>query len=203
MLTKKEIDTIKHIRNFLVHEGEMPTYRKLMAALGYKSPRSVTLLVNQLIKKKILKKTSNGRIRMLNYSEENNGQAQTISVPLLGRIACGRPLLAEENIEGMIPVSIKLARLPHKYFLLKTKGDSMNEKGINDGDLVLVRQQNTANNGDLVVALIDGESTIKEFIKSEGAIILKPRSSNKNHKPIILTQDFQIQGIVVSVIKGL
>jgi len=78
----------------------------------------------------------------------------------------------------------------------------MNEKGINDGDLVLVRQQLTADNGDMIVALIDDEATIKEFYRLEDIIILKPRSTNKQHTPIVLTKDFQIQGIVVTAIRN-
>jgi repressor LexA len=119
-------------------------------------------------------------------------------------VACGVPILAEENIDAMIPVSVKLAKPPHKYFFLRAKGDSMNEVGINDGDMVLVKQQITANNGDIVVALIDDEATVKEFHRQGNTIILKPRSKNKKkHQPIILTRDFQVQGLVVSTIPGL
>ncbi|MBA7550151.1 LexA repressor [subsurface metagenome] len=128
---------------------------------------------------------------------------QTIDVPLIGTVTCGLPVFAEENYEAMIPVSVKLARPPHKYFLLKVKGDSMNKKSINDGDIVLVRHQVTANNGDIVVALIDDETTVKEFNMYEDTIVLKPRSTNAAHKPIILTRDFQIQGVVVTSIPNL
>ena len=100
----------------------------------------------------------------------------------------------------MIPVSVQLAKAPYKYFLLKARGDSMDEKGIKDGDFVLVRQQSAAENGDIIVALIDNEATIKEFYKTSNAVILKPRSKNKTHQPIILTTNFQIQGIVAAAI---
>jgi repressor LexA len=112
-------------------------------------------------------------------------------------------MLAEENIETTLPVSIALARPPHRYFVLRVKGDSMNKKGIQSGNLVLVRQQPDADNGQVVVALIDGEATIKELHKSEGAIILMPRSSNPNHRPIVLHEDFQIQGIVVNALPSI
>ena len=79
----------------------------------------------------------------------------------------------------------------------------MNQAKINDGDLVLVRQQPTANEGDKVVALIDVEETIKEFHSAQNMIVLKPKSSNKKHKPIILTDDFQIQGVVVATLPNL
>lgn len=125
---------------------------------------------------------------------------QTIEVPVIGRASCGKPILAIENVETMIPVSKKLAKPPYKYFLLKAKGDSMNNAGINDSDLVLVRQQQTAQNKDIIVALIDDEATIKEYNIVDDKVILKPISSNPSHKPIILTNDFTVQGIVVSTI---
>jgi repressor LexA len=79
----------------------------------------------------------------------------------------------------------------------------MNQKGIDDGDFVLVRQQITAKNGDMVVALIDNEATVKEFHEAGETIILKPRSKNKQHQPIVLTKDFQIQGVVVVAIPNI
>ena len=78
-------------------------------------------------------------------------------------MACGAPIFAEENIEAKIPVSVHIAQAPYKYFFLRAKGDSMNQKDIHDGDLILIREQHTANDNDIVVALIDDEATIKEF----------------------------------------
>ena len=124
----------------------------------------------------------------------------TVNIPLLGSIACGTPILAIENIESEIPVSNDLIKGSNKYFLLRASGNSMNEVGINDGDLVLVKQQSTAENGDFVVAVIDDEATIKEFRKNSDAIVLRPRSTEQKHQPIILTRDFRIQGIVVATI---
>lgn len=203
LLSDKELETIRHIRNSLMHRGRTPSIRELMVNLDYRSPRSVSLIITSLIKKRILRRRSDGSFQFIKNLENDSMRAQTIDVPLVGTIACGTPVFAEENIEAMIPVSVKLARSPHKYFLLRADGDSMNEKSINDGDLVLVRQQATAENGNDVVALIDNEATIKEFYISGEMIILKPRSSNKQHKPIILTSDFQIQGVVISVIPNL
>jgi repressor LexA len=129
--------------------------------------------------------------------------ARTINLPLIGSIACGSPILAVENIETEIPVSVDLIKGPSKHFLLRAVGNSMNNEGINDGDIVLVKQQNTAENGDIVVALIDDEATIKEFNKTKEAVVLKPRSTEPKHKPFILTRDFRIQGIVITTIPAL
>jgi repressor LexA len=129
-----------------------------------------------------------------------NSHAETTKIPILGRVACGAPIFAEENIEAYISVSNELLNSSNKYFILRASGDSMDESGINDGDLVLIKQQQTANNGDRVVALIDEEATIKELQKKDNMIVLKPQSSNNTHQPIILTTNFRIQGVVETVI---
>ena len=185
-----------------MNNGRMPSVRELMNYMGYKFPRSIALLFEQLKKKGVLKRKPDGKVMLANSNDKNEINAQTVSIPLLGSVPCGTPNIAEENIEAMYPVSVRLALPPYKYFLLRAKGDSMNEKNINDGDLLLIRQQQTAKNGDPVVALIDNESTIKEFHKTDSAVILKPRSKNSQHKAIILTQDFQVQGVVVTTVKG-
>lgn len=139
----------------------------------------------------------------LQKSKLNEGaitNAHTIKIPLLGTVACGTPIFAEENIEAFIPVSDKFIKPSNHYFILRASGDSMDEVGINDGDLVLIRQQNTACEGDNVIALIDDEATIKEFHYGNNMIILKPRSKNGKHQPIVLTSDFRIQGVVETVI---
>lgn len=195
----KESEAVRQIRNSLMQYGKTPSIRELMLSLGYRSPRSASVLIDNLVRKGVLKRKFDGKFQLIR-SERDVAHAQTIDVPLVGAAACGAPILAQENIEAMIPVSVQLAKAPYKYFLLKAKGDSMDEKGIKDGDFVLVRQQSVAQNGDTVVALIDNEATIKEFYKTNRAVILKPKSKNKAHQPIILTSNFQIQGIVVAAI---
>lgn len=198
VLSKKESEATRQIRNFLVHGGRAPSIRELMKALKYRSPRSVSLLIESLIDKRVLKKRNDGSLQLIQSLEEETNK--TVDVALVGTVACGMPILAEENIEAFFPVSVKLARQPYKYFFLRTKGDSMNKAGINDGDFVLVRQQPTAQNGAIVAAVLDDEATIKEFNRVGETIVLKPNSSNPIHKPIILTKDFIIQGIVVTSI---
>jgi len=200
LLSEKELEALRHIRNSLIYHGKMPSMREMMTSLGYRSPRSASVLMKKLMGKRILRQKPNGSYQLIDNSYDDEMRAQTVDVPLIGTIACGAPVLAEENIEGMLSVSTKLAKSPHRYFLLKVEGDSMNEKGINDGDLVLVRQQPRADNGEMVVALVDEKATIKEFHRLGDKIILKPRSTNKQHKPVILTKDFQIQGVVVTAI---
>ncbi len=202
-LNQKQTDAVRHVRNWLMHKGKTPSVRELMTALGYKSPRSAALIIEELIQKGILRKRSNGDLQLIKDIDADSVHARTVDIPLVGMVTCGMPILAQENIEGYIPVSVSLAKPGFKYFLLRAKGDSMNKAGINDGDLMLVRQQSTAQNGDIVVALIDDEATVKEFRHSKDCVVLMPRSSNKNHKPIILTENFQVQGVAVTTIPKL
>ncbi|KAF0145416.1 MAG: LexA repressor [Nitrospirae bacterium] len=202
-LNQKQSDAVRCMRNWLMHKGEIPSVRELMAALRYKSPRSAALIIEELIQKGILRKRSNGDLQLIKDIDADSAHARTVDIPLVGMVTCGMPILAQENIEGYIPVSVSLAKSGNKYFLVRAKGDSMNKAGINDGDLILVRQQSAAQNGDIVVALIDDEATVKEFQHTKNCVVLMPRSNNKNHKPIILTENFQVQGVAVTTIPKL
>ncbi|MHA4810211.1 transcriptional repressor LexA [Flavitalea flava] len=195
----KAKEALKHIRNWLMHYGKVPSIRDLMNEMGYKSPRSAMLLMAELEKSGFLKKKPDSSFQMIRDLETET-MARTVSVPLVGNVTCGMPMLAEENIEAMISVSTSLARTGAKYFLLRAVGDSMDKAGINEGDLILVMQQPVANNGQNVVALIDGEATVKEYQHRGDFVTLLPKSSNNSHQPIILTRNFQIQGIVVATI---
>jgi len=201
ILTKKELEALRLIRNRIVHTGKPPSIREIMNQLGYSSPRAASYILEKLELKGFISRPGRGQIRLRKDSPETDSHARTVNVPLVGSAPCGTPVFAEENIEGIFPVSAKLARGSYHYFLLRAVGDSMNKRDIQDGNLVLVRQQPSAENGDRVVALIDEEATIKEFHRTSNAIILKPKSTNKQHQPIILTNDFQILGVVQTVIE--
>lgn len=131
---------------------------------------------------------------------------QTRAVPVVGQAPAGPLLLAEQNIDGWVQMPKKIARSGSEYFLLRVRGNSMNKakvagEKIEDGDLALVRQQATATDGDVVVALIDGEATIKRFAQASGYVVLKPDSTSAEHHPIVVDRGFHIQGIVVRVLK--
>lgn len=199
-LNQKEFKALQFIRNEIVHNGHSPSVREVKDIIGYESPRTAFLVINSLIKKGYLKRKEDRKLQIISYIGQANDNERTINVPLVGVVACGTPVLAEENIEAMIPVSEKIARPGNKYFLLRASGDSMNKAGIQDGDLVLVRQQQSADSNDLVVALINDESTIKKFMRKGNSVVLQPQSTNKIHQPIILTSDFEVQGKVVATI---
>lgn len=195
----KQLEAVRFIRNQLIQTGRAPSVRELQRGLGFKWPRSAALLIETLTKNGLVKRASNGELRVVNDPEEEKNNARTVEVPLVGFIACGAPLTAEENIEAMVPISRSFIQPGQRYFLLRAKGDSMDDAGIHDGECVLVKQQSTAQDGDIVVALIDDEATLKEFHRSGDAVVLKPH--NKKYPPIILRRDFQVQGVVAA--KGL
>jgi repressor LexA len=202
-LSTKELEALRHIRNRIIHGQEPPSVRELMGLLGYSSPNAAAYVLARLMERRYIQRGKNRKIQLLRKALEDPAHARTLRIPLVGSAPCGAPLLAEQNIEAWIPVSERLARPSHRYFLLRAKGDSMNRAGIEDGDLVLVREQPTANNGDRVVALIDDEATIKEFRRGGDVIALRPRSSRPGHKPIVLTTDFQVLGVVTATIRDL
>jgi SOS-response transcriptional repressor LexA len=132
---------------------------------------------------------------------------QTRAVPIVGQVPGGPPMLAEENVTGWIrlPKSVA-APSSDKFFLLHVRGTSMNRASvpgghIDDGDLVLGRQQANARNGDVVVALIDGEAIVKRLAVEPGYLVLKPESSDRGHRPILAEDDFRVLGKVTRVLK--
>ena len=199
-LSEKALRAVHFLRNAIVHEGHSPSVRDLARALGYRSPRSALLILNSLIEGGWVRRKANGELQFTDEAPMSDNRANTVAIPVVGNVACGTPLLAEENVEGYVPVSTRLAKPDGKYFLLRAIGDSMDQAGIDDGDMVLVRHQHFADNGQRVVALIDDEATIKEFHREKDVVVLLPNSKNKSHAPIVLDRDFAIQGIVLATV---
>jgi repressor LexA len=189
------------IRNSIVHSGVTPSLREIAKAVGFNSPRSVQLMLIRLEKRGFIKRV-NGVIQ-LSPRKTPTITEETVAVPLVGSVACGLPSLAEQDPEALIEVSTKIARPGHRYFFLRAKGTSMNRADINDGDFVLVRQQPSAAQGERVVALINDEATVKRFYREGQLVILRPDSTDKIHKPIVLLEDLSIQGVVVSTLPAL
>jgi repressor LexA len=198
-LSEKDRKAYNLIRQTILNEGRKPTLKEINEVTGGKSPRSAIIVIERLEKIGLLKKVG-VNIKLTENDTNENISIETIEVPLLGTVTCGIPMFAEENIEAHIPVSTSLAKRGNKYFLLRASGTSMNLAGINDKDILLIRQQNTALNNERVVALINDEATVKIFERTEDAIILRPKSTEQKHKPIILTENCQIQGVVIAVL---
>lgn len=203
-LTQKQEDFFNILLDYIRREKIPPTNREILKMMGLKSPRSIVQYLDALEEGGYIQRGKGARnIRIIKSPYDKSDSSRTIKVPVLGYVPCGMPFLAEENIERTVAVSDKIAKPPYKYFILKAVGDSMNKAGINDGDLVLVRQQMTANDGDIVVALIDDSATIKQMRLHKDCVTLEPKSTNAKYSPIILERDFRIQGVVVRSMPGL
>lgn len=201
-ITKKEQIVLQKIKEFIA-QGEKLTVRALQWALWYASPRSISVILEQLTNKWWIYRDSHDLIQISPSLQTDSIAVR--SIPLLGAIACWMPIFAEENIETEIPVSTRIASGNKKYFFLRADGDSMDKKWVESWDLVLIEQTNIAQNWQIVVALINDEATLKEFQTREQNVFLIPHSTNPRHKPIILdgeTDSFSIQGVFVRVFPG-
>ena len=179
-LTKKQIAVLDFIQEHISELGYAPTLRELAAHFGFKAVGTVKGYIKALTAKGYIKQNKDRARTMtvINYINKKN------SLPILGCVAAGKPIFSPENFNGELPCS-KLVRKPDNTFALKVIGDSMIEAGILDGDFVLVQKQKTAQNRDIVVAMIDDEVTVKRFFKdNDKCIRLVPE--NKTMKPYII-----------------
>jgi len=198
MLTDKQKRFLTELISYIEREKRPPNTRELQEVMQLKSPRSVGQYLESLERHGFIARGKGARnIQVLRNLSDNNENRNTVRIPIVGVVACGTPLLAEQNIEGYVDVSDQIVRRPYQYFILKARGNSMNKAGINDGDRVLVRRQPTANDGEIVVALINEEATVKRIRFKDDHITLEPESTDSEHKPIILDMNFQIQGVVM------
>lgn len=197
-LTTKQQRVLVAIKEFVRTKNRMPTRQELANILGYKSVNSIQQYLSVLKIKGYLNINKNKSRGVVVEDDKIN----IISIPLVGSVPCGTPVLAEENIEAYVPVdTLIIHNKPKDYFFLKAFGDSMDDEGIDDGDLLLIESKPTANPGEIVLALIGDEATIKIYKPNKDYIALVPKSKNPVHKPIILTNDVVIQGVVRKVIK--
>lgn len=198
-LTARQREVLDAIRDYQARKGYPPSIRELGKTLGISSLRGVTIHLDAIEKKGYIERESTSRsIRLLDGSGSAGVQ---VSVPLLGSIAAGLPLLAVENVESYVPVSAGLARNARELFALHVRGDSMTGDAILDGDTIIVRSQQSADNGDIVAALIGDEATVKRLDCMSKPARLLP--SNPDYEPIKLDQeDVRILGKVVGLIRS-
>jgi len=201
-LTRQEV--LKAINESFINRGLPPTIEELRRKLGVGSTRTVLRYLKWLEEEGDIERWSGARgVRAL---RSDMSSVQTRAVPVVGQAPAGSLMLAEQNIDGWVQMPKTIVRPGSEYFLLRVRGSSMNKAKmagdkIEDGDLVLVRQQATANDGDIVVALVDGEATIKRFTKGSGYYVLKPDSTDTKHRPIVVDREFHVHGAVVKVLK--
>ena len=196
-LTPKQKEVLEYITACSRANQYAPSQQEIAKHFGFSSLGTVQHYLNQLESQGYLQKTWNAKrgmkVKPARHVEET-------SLPLLGRVAAGRPIeavLSNETIE--VPFSLRKGR--GDYFALQVKGDSMIEEGILDGDYVIIRKKDDAINGQTVVALIDGEATIKKFYQTKGRIELHP--ANPAYKPLIVdpSSNFKIEGVLSGVIR--
>ena len=197
VLSPKQKVVLAQFRELQEELGHSPTLEELRETLGYSHISAVQRHIDALKTKGYLTADKHHK-RSLELLHQH-----LVNIPLVGNVACGMPLLAEENVEAYIPYDAdKLNGTTDDFFFLRAVGDSMNRTGIDDGDLVLVKQQQTAEPGNSVVALIGDDATIKRLVKEDGYWVLQPVSSNPVHKKLIMVEDFAVQGVAVDVLKA-
>lgn len=179
-LSNKQQDIFDYIKNVIAERGVAPSVREIGSAIGLKSTSSVQYQLDALENKGYIIRDANLK-RTIRIS--NNGVTPSY-IPLVGTVTAGMPILAQQSIEDYIPVPTKSAG--KELFALRIKGDSMINAGIFDGDIVVIEQTPTADNGDIVVALIENEATVKRFYKENGHFRLQPE--NDSYAPIIVDE---------------
>lgn len=216
MLKERERRILEYMKNEIKTKGYPPTVREICGALNIKSTSTVHKDIENLAKQGFLKKDpSKPRALMVVDEEEMSGhtspakasfgasaevETQVVEIPVVGRVAAGTPILAEENIEDTFPIPARYATGGTNY-MLRVKGESMIEAGIMDGDMILVQKTEDVHNGEIVVAMIDGfesEATVKTYYREDGHVRLQPE--NRNMSPIIV-KDVKIMGKVKGVFR--
>lgn len=197
-ITDKQKEILEYIKETILKKGYPPAVREICEAVKLKSTSSVHSHLEQLEKNGYIRRDPT-KPRTIEIIDDtfNLARREVVNVPLIGTVAAGAPILAQENIENYFPIPVEM--LPNKdTFMLNIKGDSMIEAGIFSGDRVIVEQTNVAQNGDIVVALLDDSATVKRFFKEKGHFRLQPENSSM--EPIIV-DEVQILGKVIGLFR--
>lgn len=215
-ITKKQQAVLGAIEQYIHEKSYGPTVREICEMLGLSSPSTVHVHITALEEKGYINRDPM-KSRSITLRNNTTPQASSkkparkrsavkasiprniVNVPLVGDVAAGTPILAQQNIQGKMPLPIEIVG-DNPSFMLSVHGNSMVEAGINDGDYVVVKQQPVANNGDIVVALVENGATVKRFYKEKGHIRLQPENSSMQP---ILTDNCSIAGKVVAVFRRL
>lgn len=197
-ITDKQSQILEYIKSEILNKGYPPSVRDICQAVDLKSTSSVHSHLESLEKNGYIRRDPT-KPRTIEIIDDNFNlvRREVVNVPIVGTVAAGQPILAIENIENYFPIPAEY--MPNEEtFMLKVKGESMINAGILDGDTILVKRQNYAKNGDMVVALVEDSATVKTFYKEDGHIRLQPE--NDYMDPIILP-DVEIIGKVFGVFR--
>ena len=197
-LTERQTKILDYIRYVTRVRSYPPSVREIGEAVGLSSSSTVHNHLNQLERRGLIHRdpSKSRTVQLVQDAGVDTQRRNAVSVPVVGNVAAGVPILAEQNIEEHILLSPDLAQ--EGFFLLRVRGDSMINAGILEGDLVLVRPQQEAPNGTIVVALVDGEATVKRFERGNGHVKLV--AENPNYEPIVTT-NVSLVGAVRGVIR--
>lgn len=182
------------ITDFINEHGYAPTVRDICKGCDIKSTATPYQIINRLVKRGLLKKTGNK-----NRAVSLTNQGPTLNVPLVGTVAAGQPIWAEENYEEYYSIPSNFFE-GDNLFMLNVKGSSMINIGMFDGDKVVVKHQETAENGDIIVALVDDSATVKRFFRRNGKIILHPENDDMED---FIFDDIQILGKVAGLMRNI
>ena len=188
----KSEEIFEFMQKFIAENGYSPTVREICKACGIKSTATAFTYLNQLAERGVINKAGN-RNRAVSLKQK------VVNVPLIGTVAAGQPIFASENYEEMYSIPNNFF-MGEDLFMLNVKGDSMINIGMFDGDKIVVKRQQTANNGDIVVALVDDSATVKRFFKRNGEIILHPENDDMQD---FVFKDVQILGKVVGLMRNI
>lgn len=203
VLYRKEREVLEYLAQFQKQFGYSPTLGEIAKATGHRSNSTVHALIRSLVDKGYVQKVE-GNTRVLKIIDENVGESMlgttmSIELPLMGYIAAGAPLEPHTDPNATFQISASMISGKKTAYVLQVKGNSMIEDGIFDGDYVVIEKSEIANNGDIVVALVDDNlATLKKFYKERDSVVLKP--ANSEMEPIYPKQ-LKIQGIAVGIVR--
>lgn len=188
--SSKQSEIYEFIKNQVNTKGYPPSVREICEAVNLSSTSTVHGHLTRLEKKGLIRRDPT-KPRAIELLQEPYQRKEMIDIPIVGKVTAGIPILAEESIEDYLTIPIDFVNSTNELFILKVQGDSMIEAGIHDKDLAIIEKSSIASNGDIIVALIENEATIKRFYKENGYIRLQPENSTM--KPIIV-DDCKILG---------
>ena len=198
-LNEKQKEVYDFLLEFTKTNGYPPSVREICKAVSLKSTSTVHGHLKRLEKKGLIyRDPTKPRAIVINEISLNNNAINTLKIPIVGNITAGMPILATENIDGSFEISLNSIKHDNNLFALKVQGHSMINAGIKDGDLAIIEQCNFADNGKIVVALINDEATLKTFYKEKNHIRLQPE--NNSMEPIIV-KDCSILGVLVGIFR--
>ena len=198
-ITNKQLEILEYIKNTILSEGYPPALREICEAVHLRSTSSVHAHLATLEKNGYIRRDP-AKPRTIEILDDlfNFSTREMVNIPVVGTVAAGEPILAEERVEDYFPFPAEVLHTDKEVFMLRVKGESMINAGIKPGDKIMVEQQDTAENGEIVVALIEDSATVKRFYKEQDHYRLQPE--NDTMEPIIVS-DVQILGKVVGLIR--